>query len=105
MRKLAWLWMIAASFGGDAAHAQTARISPSQPKWGEPIEILYDFYRIVPNAESIATRFDFPAYPTHVILNESGAIEARFTGAGDRRPDELRTVIQRSLGKSRNTQP
>ena len=52
-------------------------------------------YTIVPDLGKIASAFGVESYPSHLIVNADGKIESMLVGAGERRADELRTVIAR----------
>jgi len=57
-------------------------------------------YWIVPDAEAIITgEFNASSFPTHIVINQNGLIEACLTGAGERRPEEVRRLILRLLNK------
>jgi len=55
-------------------------------------------YRIVPNAESLIQGvFQATLFPTHLVLNREGQIEAAFIGGGSDRPSEVRRELMRLL--------
>lgn len=55
-------------------------------------------YRIVPNAESLIQGvFQATLFPTHLVLNREGQIEAAFIGGGRDRPSEVRRELMRLL--------
>lgn len=55
-------------------------------------------YHIVPDAEAIITgQFNASAFPTHIVINQTGLIEATLVGASERRPEEVRRLILRLL--------
>lgn len=56
-------------------------------------------YHIVPDAEAVINRqFNASAFPTHIVIDQNGLIEATLVGASDRRPEEVRRLILRLLG-------
>ena len=55
-------------------------------------------YQIVPNAEAIINgQFNASSFPTHIVINQNGLIEATLVGAAERRPEEVRRLILRLL--------
>ncbi|MBS1788138.1 MAG: redoxin domain-containing protein [Acidobacteria bacterium] len=70
-------------------------------------ELLRDFlkktpfdYQIVPNAEEIITaQFNASAFPTHIVIDQNGLVEATLVGASERRPEEVRRLILQLLNK------
>lgn len=68
-------------------------------------ETLRDFlkktafdYQIVPDAEAIINgQFNASSFPTHIVVDKTGLIEATLVGASERRPEEVRRLILRLL--------
>ncbi len=58
-------------------------------------------YTIVPRAGKMASAFEVGSYPTHVIIGPDGRVEARLTGAGEKRGEELQTIVSRLVGEAR----
>ncbi|HEX8999034.1 MAG TPA: redoxin domain-containing protein [Blastocatellia bacterium] len=57
-------------------------------------------YHIVPNAEAIINGpFNASSFPTHIVIDQNGLIEATLVGASERRPEEIRRLILRLLNK------
>ncbi|MDQ3010614.1 MAG: redoxin domain-containing protein [Acidobacteriota bacterium] len=55
-------------------------------------------YQIVPNAEAVISgQFNAATFPTHIVINQNGLIEATLIGATERRPEEVRRLILRLL--------
>lgn len=55
-------------------------------------------YEVVPNAEQmINTQFNASAFPTHIVIDRNGLIEATLVGASERRPEEVRRLILQLL--------
>ena len=54
-------------------------------------------YNIVPEADGILDQFNVAAFPTHIVIDRDGRIEAMMVGAGERRPEEVRRVLLRML--------
>lgn len=55
-------------------------------------------YQIVPNAETIINnQFNASSFPTHIVIDQNGLIEATLVGAAERRPEEVRRLILRLL--------
>lgn len=71
-------------------------------------ETLRDFlkksvfdYQIVADAEEIIKGvFNAFSFPTHIVINQNGLIEATLVGAGERRPEEVRRLILQLLNSS-----
>lgn len=60
----------------------------------------YD-YQIVADAEEIIKGvFNAFSFPTHIVINQNGLIEATLVGAGERRPEEVRRLILQMLNSS-----
>ncbi len=58
-------------------------------------------YQVVPNAEQIInTQFNASAFPTHIVIDRNGLIEATLVGASERRPEEVRRLILQLLNTS-----
>ncbi len=58
-------------------------------------------YQIVPGAEAIINgQFNASAFPTHIVIDQNGLIEATLVGASERRPEEVRRLILRLLNTS-----
>ncbi|MEO6725838.1 MAG: redoxin domain-containing protein, partial [Blastocatellia bacterium] len=56
------------------------------------------YYQVVPNAEAIIIgQFNASTFPTHIVINQNGLIEATLIGAAERRPEEVRRLILRLL--------
>lgn len=53
----------------------------------------------MPKAGKVAASFDVQSYPTHVVIAPDGGIETTFVGAGEKRAEELRTVVARLLAQ------
>jgi len=68
-------------------------------------ETLRDFlkttpfrYQIVPNAEAVISgQFNASSFPTHLVIDQNGLVEATLVGAAERRPEEVRRLILRLL--------
>lgn len=68
-------------------------------------ELLRDFlkkttfdYQVVPNAEElISAQFNASAFPTHIVIDQNGLVEATLVGASERRPEEVRRLILQLL--------
>lgn len=57
-------------------------------------------YHIVPDAEAIINnQFNASSFPTHIVINQNGLIEATLIGASERRPEEVRRLILQLLNK------
>lgn len=55
-------------------------------------------YHIVPDAETIINGpFNASSFPTHIVIDQNGLIEATLIGASERRPEEVRRLILRLL--------
>jgi thiol-disulfide isomerase/thioredoxin len=55
-------------------------------------------YQVVPNAEQIISgQFNASAFPTHIVIDQNGFVEATLIGASERRPEEVRRLILRLL--------
>ncbi len=54
-------------------------------------------YHIVPEADKIIEQFNTATFPTHIIIDRNGQVEALMVGASERRPEEVRRVILRML--------
>ncbi len=55
-------------------------------------------YQVVPNAEQlINTQFNASSFPTHIVIDQNGLVEATLVGASERRPEEVRRLILRLL--------
>jgi len=55
-------------------------------------------YQVVANAEAIINgQFNASTFPTHIVINQNGLIEATLVGAAERRPEEVRRLILRLL--------
>jgi len=73
--------------------------SPDSP------EALRDFlartpfnYQIIPDAEELIQGvFQAASFPTHLVINRDGQVEARFIGGGGDRPAEVRRELLRLL--------
>ena len=58
-------------------------------------------YQVVPNAEQMITsQFNATAFPTHIVIDQNGLIEATLVGASERRPEEVRRLILQLLNTS-----
>jgi thiol-disulfide isomerase/thioredoxin len=55
-------------------------------------------YQIVPVAERILDQFNTATFPTHIVIDRDGQIEALLVGAGERRPEEVRRLLLKMLG-------
>ncbi|MEK7833297.1 MAG: TlpA disulfide reductase family protein, partial [Acidobacteriota bacterium] len=57
-------------------------------------------YQIVPGADQIINgQFNASSFPTHIVIDQNGLIEATLVGASERRPEEVRRLILRLLSK------
>lgn len=55
-------------------------------------------YQIVPAADEIINaQFNASLFPTHIVIDQNGLIEATLVGASERRPEEVRRLILRLL--------
>lgn len=55
-------------------------------------------YQIVPDADEIINaQFNASLFPTHIVIDQNGFIEASLVGASERRPEEVRRLILRLL--------
>jgi hypothetical protein len=57
-------------------------------------------YHIVPEADKIIEQFNTATFPTHIVIDRNGQIEALMVGASERRPEEVRRVILRMLNSN-----
>lgn len=57
-------------------------------------------YHIVPEADKIIEQFNTALFPTHIVIDRNGQIEALMVGASERRPEEVRRVILRMLNSN-----
>jgi thiol-disulfide isomerase/thioredoxin len=55
-------------------------------------------YSIVAEADRILDQFNIAAFPTHIVIDRNGQVEATMAGAAERRPEEVRRVLLRMLG-------
>ncbi len=55
-------------------------------------------YSIVPDADRILDQFNIASFPTHIVIDRNGQVEAMMVGAGERRPEEVRRVLLRMFG-------
>jgi peroxiredoxin len=53
-------------------------------------------YHLVPDAGEIAKMFGVVAYPEHVVVDKEGRIFAILSGAGERRYEDLKLLIERA---------
>ncbi len=71
----------------------------------DPAEDLLDFlkkttfsYEVIPDAgKLIEEQFKITSYPTHIIIDRNGAIEAIMTGGSEKRHEDIRPLITRLL--------
>lgn len=71
-------------------------------------ETLRDFlkttpfdYQIAPGAETIINnQFNVSSFPTHIVIDQNGFVEATLVGASERRPEEVRRLILRLLNNT-----
>lgn len=55
-------------------------------------------YQIVPDADEIINaQFNASLFPTHIVIDQNGLVEATLVGASERRPEEVRRLILRLL--------
>jgi len=55
-------------------------------------------YEVIPDAGALMEeQFKIAAYPTHVIIDRAGAVEAVMTGGGEKRHEDIRPLITRLL--------
>ncbi len=54
-------------------------------------------YHIIAKSGKIAKQYQISGYPTHIIVNKNGYIEARLVGGNKNRYKELKTIITRLL--------
>ncbi len=55
-------------------------------------------YRIIADAEDVINGvFNASSFPTHIVIDQNGLIEATLVGASERRPEEVRRLILRLL--------
>jgi peroxiredoxin len=52
-------------------------------------------YNIVPEADRILDQFNTAVFPTHIVIDRNGQVEATLAGAAERRPEEVRRVLLR----------
>lgn len=58
-------------------------------------------YQVIPNAEQIISgQFNASAFPTHIVIDQNGFVEATLIGASERRPEEVRRLILRLLNST-----
>jgi len=57
-------------------------------------------YNIIPDSKELANLFKVPGYPTHVVINRSGRVEAVFQGINRRIEQRLSDAIERALTRS-----
>lgn len=56
-------------------------------------------YQVVPQAEQLIRNvFANRIFPTHIVIDQNGAIVSRFYGASEDRPEQLRQVLRRLTG-------
>lgn len=61
-------------------------------------------YNIIPDSKELANLFKVPGYPTHVVINREGRVEAVFQGVNRRIEQRLTGAIERALrGSTRTT--
>lgn len=71
----------------------------------DPAEDLREFlkkmafnYEVIPDAgKLIEEQFKITAYPTHIIIDRNGAVEATMTGGSEKRHEDIRPLITRLL--------
>ncbi len=71
----------------------------------DPAEDLREFlkksafnYEVIPDAgRLIEEQFKITAYPTHIIIDRNGAVEATMTGGSEKRHEDIRPLITRLL--------
>lgn len=59
-------------------------------------------YCIIPEGRKIAEQYGVEGYPTHIIINPEGEIEARLTGGNPQRHKDIKPLIERLLTKNKN---
>ena len=52
---------------------------------------------IVDAGKLVEERFKITAYPTHIIIDRSGTVEATMTGDSEKRHEDIRPLITRLL--------
>jgi len=57
-------------------------------------------YNIIPDSKELANLFKVPGYPTHVVINRAGRVEAVFQGVNRRIEQRLTGAIERALTRS-----
>ena len=55
-------------------------------------------YEVIPDAgKLVEEQFKISSFPTHIIIDRSGAVEAVMTGGSEKRHEDIRPLIARSL--------
>lgn len=57
------------------------------------------YYNIIPRAQDIAQQYNVLGYPTHVVINKSGTVEAVFQGVNHRIDELLINAIESGLNR------
>lgn len=59
-------------------------------------------YNIIPRAQDFAHQYNVLGYPTHVVINKKGTVEAVFQGVNHRIDEMLSTAIESGLRRRSN---
>ncbi len=62
-------------------------------------------YDIVPDALQFARSYNVPGYPTHVIINRQGKVEAVYKGVNNNIYGKLKSAIDRALSRTASDTP
>lgn len=57
-------------------------------------------YNIIPDSKELANLFKVPGYPTHVVINRAGRVEAVFQGVNHRIEQRLTSAIESALTRT-----
>jgi len=60
------------------------------------------YYNIIPRAQDLAQQYNVLGYPTHVVINKSGTVEAVFQGVNHRIDELLVNAIESGLNRRIN---
>jgi peroxiredoxin len=57
-------------------------------------------YHIIPEGLKVAETYEVNVFPTHIVIGKDGQIVSRFMGGSDKRHDDLRPLIERTLNNN-----
>jgi len=63
------------------------------------------YYDIIPRAQAFAEQYNVLGYPTHVVINKKGTVEAVFQGVNHRIDELLTRAIESGLKRKPNDTP